>query len=222
MEAGIRRRRRNRWIAAAVIAVVVGLVAVDLAQRYLGQVSDQQTRETLGDYNPPFHVGDPAPDFSLPDAGGKRRNLASLVRRDTLLCLLCGCDRCRQMQTYLGKMLKSLGTQAPTVVSISSAPPDSEAAWKRDTGVPQTMVYDSKAAGVPVIQQYRGEPCPRIYRLSADRKVTWIGPSPTQVKSMDDWGQALARQLGVSLSGATPGASGINFASLAPRCCDHL
>jgi peroxiredoxin len=193
----MRRKRAGLRIAGVLgLALGLGLVGSELARGYLEGAATERFRDLHGYYTPPFRQGDVAPDFTLPDSSGKRRSLSSLVHQDTMLCFLCGCDRCRTMQMYLGEMLRSLGPRAPKVVSVSSAPPESEAAWRRDTKLDQIILYDSKESGKPVTELYRGHPCPRLFRLDADRRVTWIGPSPARLANLDLLGQAMARNLG--------------------------
>jgi len=188
--------------------LVLALVVGDVARQYFVNSTDVSFRQRMGELTPTFRVGDPAPEFSLPDATGKVRQLSSVVKGDTLLCFLCGCNLCRQMQINLGIMLRDIPAP-PAVISVTTAPVESEAAWKRDTELPQTMLYDSKEAGKPVSKQYRGDPCPRVFRLAADRSVTWIGPSPAQLRRMDEFGEALAQNLGYRRrSGAAPEPSG--------------
>lgn len=192
------RRRGGGLRTAGVVGLVVlaALVVGELARGYLQDAAADRFRELHGAYTPPFRPGDPAPDFTLPDRSGKQHSLSSLVRRDTILCFLCGCDHCRTMQIHLGQMLRELGPSAPGVVSVTSAPPEGETAWRRDTKLEQVLLYDSKESGTPVIDQYRGHPCPRLFRLGPDRRVTWIAPSPAQLATMDLLGEAVARNLG--------------------------
>jgi peroxiredoxin len=192
------RRWKSRSIVLAAVAVVMILCGVDLGRSYLAGVTEERFRAAHGDVTPPFKQGDLAPDFTLPDSAGKKHSLSSLVHRDTMLCLLCGCDQCRQAQAYLGQLLRKMGDRAPQVISVSSAPPEGEAAWKRETRLEQTLLYDSKAIRTPIIELYRGHPCPRLYRLSADRRVTWIGPSPVEGRDMLAFGAAMERNLGVT------------------------
>jgi hypothetical protein len=193
----MRRKRAGLRIAGLVgLALVLVLVAGELTRSYLHDAAGERFRQLYGAYTPPFREGDPAPDFTLPDGSGRRRSLSSLVRQDTMLCFLCGCDHCRTMQIHLGEMLRSLGPRAPEVLSVTSASPEGEAAWRRDTKLDQILLYDSKASGKPVTGLYRGDPCPRLFRLGADRRVTWIGPSPARLARLDALGEAMARNLG--------------------------
>jgi hypothetical protein len=204
------RKRFGLKIAGVVgLVLVAALVASEVSRGYLKSAAAERFRNEQGFYTPAFRVGDPAPDFTLPDAAGRRHSLSSLVRQDTLLCFLCGCAYCRTMQIYLKEMLDSLGDRAPKVVSVTTAPPEAEAAWRRDTELEQVMLYETKASGKPVTNEYRGDPCPRLFRMDADRRVTWIGPSPAQVRNLDALGEAIARNLGYRIpSGVGGGARG--------------
>ena len=193
----MRRKGAGLRTAGLVVGVLVLVVAAgEVARSYLQETAGERFRNTHGYYTPPFRQGDLAPDFTLPDSTGKRLSLSSLVREDTLLGFLCGCAHCRTMQTYLGEMLRSLGPRAPKVLSVTSAAPEAEEAWLRETKLDQILLYDSKESGKPVTELYRGDPCPRLFRLDADRRVTWIGPSPARVASFDAMGAAIARNLG--------------------------
>jgi peroxiredoxin len=194
-----RRRVNLKLIGLAAVALVGALVGSELLRGYTKGVADEQFRSNHGSYTTPFRVGDLAPDFTLPDSSGKQRSLASLVHQDTMLCILCGCDRCRTMQTRLGIMLRSLGARAPKVVSVTSADAAADAAWLRDTKLEQVLLHDSKEQGKPVTELYRGHPCPRLFRLAADRRVTWIGPSPAQLRTLDALGESVARNLGYTI-----------------------
>ena len=143
---------------------------------------------------PDFRVGDIAPDFTLPDSKDVEHRLSALVRRETLLCFTCGCAKCLDVQTYLGILMKRAGAKAGPVISVSTMPKAREASYRRDTKLRQTILYESK--GGPVMKQYRGHPCPRIYGLKADRTVAWIGMSPDEAGSVSDIGMEMAAKLG--------------------------
>jgi hypothetical protein len=156
------------------------------------QGSQRPIRESA---DPAFRVGDLAPDFTLPDRSRKARSLSGLVRRDTLLCFTCGCSNCLELDTYLAAIVRRLGNRAPAVLNVTLTQPDREASWERDTGLRQTFLYVKRDN--PVFREYRGHPCPRIYRLRADRRVAWIGPSPLAVRSMQTLAGMLAVELGL-------------------------
>ncbi|MGV3720904.1 MAG: peroxiredoxin family protein [Actinomycetota bacterium] len=191
----MKRRLDPIQIVVAGALMLALLLGLDLAMKHFADTADAQFRATHGDYAPRFQEGALAPDFTLPDNKGQMRSLASLVKGDTILCFLCGCSHCRHMQTYLTGLLKGMGDRAPAVVSVTTAPVEMEEAWRRDTGLAQTLLYEPKTDGSPVTAMYRGHPCPRVFRLDGDRRVTWIGPSPGEVNRMQDVGEAVARNL---------------------------
>lgn len=135
-----------------------------------------------GRYDPEFKVGDVAPDFSLPDSQGARRTLSTLVRRDTLVCFACGCSSCLEVQTFLAKLVQKMGPKAPDFISVTSMPVEREETWFRDTRLKQTVLYEARNG--PVMELYRGHPCPRLYRLNGERRVEWIGASPANTISL--------------------------------------
>jgi peroxiredoxin len=184
---------RPRWTANTwVLVVLLGLIVVigaETARAVLkGSGPKAAEAEQPPSRDPAFKVGDAAPDFSLPDRSGTRRSLSSLVKGETVLFFMCGCSRCRDTQNYLGKLRAVLGPKAPKVVSVSTTDPAAEASYRRDVKLDQTILYEGKASdptnpapGTPVMDMYKGHPCPRVYRLAADRTVKWIGKSPDEV-----------------------------------------
>jgi hypothetical protein len=139
-------------------------------------------------------IGGVAPDFRLPDRSGKQHRLSELVRSDTVLCFTCGCANCLDLQTYMGILIAKMGARAPAVIAVSTMPKEREAAWFRDTRLKQTLLYEERDG--PVMAEYEGHPCPRVYRLGADRKIGWVGPAPDEVPSMREVGNAVAENLG--------------------------
>jgi len=153
-------------------------------------------RAASGAFDPPFRVGDKAPDFTLPDRKGTPHRLSQLVKRDTLLCFTCGCANCIDLQSFTAIMLERLGKRAPDVITVTTMPTDREESYFRDTQLKQRLLYDRK--GGSVVKQYVGHPCPRVYRLAADRTVTWIGSSPGETRALRKVGLELTAQLGFS------------------------
>ena len=190
----------NTWVLV-VLSTILLLSAIDVGRRVLGEQNPEvvETAIIQKEVTPPFKVGDTAPDFELPDRTGKKHRLADLVREPTMLCFLCGCANCRDLQTYMGTLMPRLGAQAPKVIGVSTSMPESEEAWIRDTRLKQTLLYEVK--GGKVMEEYRGQPCPRVYRLTPERQVTWIGPSPAVEKDLTNIGKAVAVTMGFQLAG---------------------
>ncbi len=219
MRSGKVRLSANAWtllIAFGVLSVIGGeLVRATIQEaareRLRGAVTGTEAPNLASD--PAFRVGDVAPDFTLPDRTGRRQRLSAMVRSNTILCFICGCASCEDLQTYLGLLLKKMGAKAPRVVSVSTMPRDSEASWLRRTRLSQSLLYEAKDG--PVMTQYRGHPCPRIYRVDKSRRVTWIGPSLREVPSMRTMGLSMAGGLGFSAREAR--AVGQNLSPTPPQ-----
>jgi hypothetical protein len=187
-------------VVMALFGAVLALTAIDLGRRWMNPAAANQDEVLNPD--PSFRVGQQAPDFTLKDAHAEPRTLSSLVKGDTLLTFICGCRKCRTLQTYIAKLRKKMGPTAPAVVSVASIDPDAEQAYLRDVGLPQKILFE-KSDG-PVNKQYKGHPCPRVYRMDGQRKVTYISPMPMNDSVLDVIGRDVAHQLGFRLPGEPP------------------
>lgn len=184
------------------LGVIILLAAVDIGHRAMIEMTRRpgdRPDAARAKVTPSFGLGDRAPDFELPDKSGKTRRLSELVREPTMLCFLCGCSDCRDMQTYMAKLLPKLGARAPKIIGVTTASEESEEAWIRDTKLKQTMLYEQK--GGKVMGQYRGHPCPRIFQLTSRGTVQWIGPSPAVEPILTNHGGTVALQMGFKLPG---------------------
>jgi hypothetical protein len=206
---------RGRVSATLWLVIGLGIVALliggEWMMRTLRPASDTAVAAKPPDpaMIPDFQVGDAAPDFTLPDSKEVPHRLSDLVKSDTLLCFTCGCSSCLDVQTYLGILMKRLGAKAPQVISVTNMPKEREASYFRDTKLKQTLLYEQK--GGPIMKQYRGHPCPRIYALLPDRTISHIGMSPKDAVSVSDLGFEMAAMLGVPREGpggAPPPLSG--------------
>lgn len=175
---------------AAIFGLILVLVGIDIGRGFLAeQAAEQQlaqkedTLAAADSKDPAFKKGDLAPDFTLKDSKGVEHTLSNEVTGDTMLSFICGCSACRDMQAWMSKLYQKMGPKAPKVFSVSTASKDGESAWIRDTNLQQTIVYDEETQKVGDI--YKGHPCPRLFRLNADRKVAWIGPSPMPEMPLD-------------------------------------
>jgi peroxiredoxin len=193
------RLNSNTVLLTVFILILVG-AGVDYGRRVLGGTKPETTAAEPGKppaspYAPSFKVGDVAPDFALPDAKGKVHKLSDLVKGKTMLFFACGCQNCKQVQTWLANMRDEKKGEIPPVITITSAPPESEAAWFRDTALKQTMLYYAKGVTPDPMDIYKGKPCPRIYILNPDRTVKFIGSSMAETKGVEGVGMQMAKQL---------------------------
>jgi hypothetical protein len=193
-----RRWNANTWVLV-IFGTVILLVGIDIGRRAVQGRPVETPEDKRASAAPPFKVGDVSPDFTLPDNKGVNRSLAELVKGDTVLTFSCGCNSCREMQTYMGKLQRALGPKAPAFMSVTSSLPETEESWVRDTRLKQTILYQPK--GGTTIDEWKGHPCPRNFRLDASRKVTYIGPSPSEGKTVDTQAYDIAENLGFATKG---------------------
>lgn len=192
----MKRSSRAKYWGYAVLAVVVLLVVFDLGRRLVSTATVPEAPRPSHQFDPSFQVGDLAPDFTLPDRQGTPHRLSEMVRRDTLLCFACGCANCIDLQSFTAIMLQRLGKKAPDVITVTTMPTDREDTYFRDTRLKQRLLYERKEG--PIMKLYQGHPCPRVYRLAADRTIKWIGSSPGETRQLRRVGLELASELGFS------------------------
>ncbi len=198
----MRNWNSNTWVLA-ILSVVLVVVAIDYSRQFVKDAKALEAPSNAEAENPQhmpkFKVGDEAPDFSLANAKGVPQTLSKLVKRDTLLCFTCGCSNCRQLQVYLGALTKDLGAKAPDVITVTTSAPEAEQSYRRDVPLKHTMLYEPQQG--PVMAEYKGHPCPRVYGLSKDRKVTWISSSLKVIPITSEIAHEMARHLGFEGAG---------------------
>lgn len=195
-----KRWSANTWVVVILFAII-GLISLDIGRHLLiGGKAEQEERAKQSTVDPTFKVGDKAPDFTLPDKKGQRQSLSKMVKGDTMLWFTCGCNNCREMQTYASGLLKRLGAKAPAILNVTTMVPDREETWYRDTQLKQTVLYESGGDST-LGEIYHGHPCPRIFRLKPDRTVAMIGKSPATTPDMNILATELAHDLGFKIKG---------------------
>ncbi len=201
------RMSANNWLLL-VLGLVILAVGFDafrgMQKSTLEQVDASQKPE---DYNPPFKKGEVIPEIGLagnekgtdgkglPDVDGKPRRLADLVKKDTLITFACGCAACKAYQTFLGEVLPKLGPNRPDVVTITTQRPEGEKAWKRDTKLPQVILYEPSQGVTGKL--YRGHPCPRGFFVDGQLRAKWWTDNMEIVKAPDVIGTTTAKELGL-------------------------
>jgi len=186
------------WVLA-ITALIVGVIGFEVVRAQMSGTALPSARVLAKPYDPDFKVGEFAPDFTLKDRSGKPRTLAELLTKESLLFFTCGCDACDKLMTYVGTLVKKMGPRALPVVNVTTMPSEAEAAWIRRTELPQAIVYEKKNGRV--MEAYRGHPCPRVFRLAADRKVLWMSPSMGQLQNPPEMGDIVGAQLGFPPAG---------------------
>jgi peroxiredoxin len=195
-----------RWNANTVLLAVFVLIllgaGVDYGRRVLGGTGQPDVKASAeaikSSWLPAFKVGDSAPDFALPDANSEPHKLSELVKSDSMLFFACGCENCKQIQTWLSRLVQQKKIKhMPNVITVTSAPPEAEKAWIRDTSLKQKILYAPHGDKAPdVMSIYKGKPCPRIYLLKGDRTVKFIGKSMSEVPGVQMIGMEIVKELG--------------------------
>ena len=126
-------------------------------------------------WTPEFEAGDPAPDFELPDASGKKHRLSELTKGATVVGFVGDDEQSTRLFGYLGVLRRRMGQYAPTFITVAGFSPEGEAKFRRQTDLPQVILYEKK--GGPVAAQYRADPAPRVFALSREGTVRSVGLS---------------------------------------------
>ncbi|MFN3650930.1 MAG: redoxin domain-containing protein [Armatimonadota bacterium] len=196
----------NTW-ALLVLVIVLGVVGIETGRSLLAGPAPGAP-DTPAPAPLSFKVGDAAPDFTLKDASDRPHTLSQMVKGETLLGFICGCADCRQVQHYLGRLQRMEGDKFPELITVATIPKEGEPRYREEIELEQTLLYDEKDPAVTdrrapwrVGQIYDGHPCPRMFLVDGDRKVTWISKSPREQRSMQEFGYDLAERLGFGRPG---------------------
>ncbi len=127
---------------------------------------------------PNFDVGNPAPDFELPDAKGKKHRLKELTQGATFVGFAGNDEQSVRLFRYLGILRKRMGQYAPKFVTVATFSPEEEAEFRRRTDLPQTILYEQKNGAIAT--EWKADPAPRIYSLSREGIVRSLGLSPRE------------------------------------------
>jgi hypothetical protein len=173
-----RRMGANEWLL-----LVTGVLVVAISGDYVFKTLAEQSRAApprqKGPYDLEFTEGSRCPDFELPDRQGQRHRLSELATGETLVTFASNDDRSRALLRYvagLGERRRKMGVRVPLFLTIADFAPEQEAAFVKETGLEQVVLYEPR--GGAVSQAYRAVPTPRCFQVGRGRRVAVIGTSP--------------------------------------------
>jgi len=174
----------NHWIL--LVAVVVG--GIVLADYGLKKASEPPLipKREKDPYEPKYPEGSRVRDFSLPDRQGRSRNFYEFVSQETFVFFVQDDDRSRALVRYAAKLFerrRKAKVRVPRVLTIAGFDPAREAAWLRDTGLEQTVLYEKE--GGKVSDDYRADPRPRAYQFLEGANLVTYGPTTAQAAMYD-------------------------------------
>ena len=192
------RRRVNStvWVLGTLL-VLAGIIGFEVVRAQLTGEAPPPARLLTQSADPTFKAGEFAPDFTLRDRRDRQHSLKEMVRGDTFVFFSCACAACEMLMTYTGTLYKKMADMKqtpPAVVTVTTMSKDAEDSWIRRTNLPQSIVYERKNG--PVMETYRGHPCPRVYRVDKDLRVVWFSPNIKSMQDPSDLGDAVGAQLG--------------------------
>src|SRR5262249_51164704 len=105
------------------------------------------------------------------------RRLSELEGKPAVLLFLCGCSRCYLMVEALQQIEKQLPGEKPRHLVVTTMSAGEAESWQKRTGFDALFLFEQNSHG-PVIHEYSGHPCPRVYVLDNQRSIRYISPSP--------------------------------------------
>lgn len=166
MMRGLTRRREWLWLLGAALAVLIATLP-RWAQRFSARVFERQ-----GVVERAPKIGEPAPDFALRDAEGRRWQLAQLRQRRVLLLFFCGCAPCWKMATALAQEAPSW--QRVITLVVSHLDPAHVEAFRHNTGLRAHYLADPFG---DVGAAYGSESCPRCWVIDEQGRVRYANRS---------------------------------------------
>jgi peroxiredoxin len=193
--------RALTWLLGG-LAAIIAVMTVGVVWVTLRPPAADSPREEL-------HAGMVAPDFGLPDDADRTRRLSELDGKPTVLLFLCGCDRCYLMVRALQETEKGLRGEKPRHVVVTTMTPSEADTWQVRTGFHALFLFEKSSRG-PVMQQFAGHPCPRVYVLDSRRSIKYISPSPKGEAKPEQVMAELAAALRLAGQGTSaPGSDGV-------------
>ncbi len=184
------------WVLGTLL-LLAGVIGFEVVRAQLTGDAPPPERLLAQSTDPTFKVGEFAPDFTLRDRRDRPHSLKELVKGDTLVFFSCACRACEMLMHYTGTLYKKMAgmkQERPTILNVTTMSKDAEDSWIRRTNLPQTILYEKKNG--PVMETYRGHPCPRVYRVTKDLRVVWFSPNIKSMQEPADMGDMVGAQLG--------------------------
>ncbi len=174
-----RRMDANGWILI-VLGVVLVIAVIEYAQKKAAE-PPLIPKVTKDPYAPDYEEASKVADFALRDGRGKLRKFSELVGEETLLFFVDGGEQSRALLKYAATLLerrRKTKSPAPAVVTIADFDPTEEAAWLRETGLKQVVLYEKLGGSVGTA--YKADPRPRFHHFGDGMIIITIGDSPAR------------------------------------------
>jgi len=173
-----RRWSSTTWVLMG-LCVVILLVAGDMVRRAVqgtNPVADVPGKTVdVG-----LVYGSPAIDVELPDMNGKPHRLSDWRGKQFVLTFFCGCNECRHFaETLAGAYKQQKGPVPPTVVVMTpSWEPSATPSLIQSTNT-EKWTYLFSEQKPDIVDRYRGHPCPKVYVIDPEFKVSYVSPTAT-------------------------------------------
>lgn len=190
--------KRRRIDANGWILIILGVVLVIGITEYAQKKAAEPPlipKVTKDRYAPDYEEASKVADFALRDGRGKLRKFSELVGEETLLFFVDGGERSRALLKYAATLLerrRKAKSRVPDVVTVADFDPSKEAAWIRETGLKQVVLYEKLGGSVGTA--YKADPRPRVHHFGDGMIIITVGETPAR-GTLYDIGYSLKQTL---------------------------
>ena len=169
---------RLNWVNA-ISAAEAGILAVCGAVVVAHGLADSNPVNGELDGGP--IVGEMAPDFTLPDLSGRMVSLSSFRGKPVVLGFFCGCYRCREAATKIGKLQRQ--GNLSNLVAVVGLDVDGARDFQRSTCLQGEVLIDPSDS---VSERYASDFCPRFWLTTRSGTIEYRSGTGLQAGELDD------------------------------------
>jgi peroxiredoxin Q/BCP len=176
----------NAWVCTIITVV---LLASGAEQAYRAMVDKPKPPEVTYQQVGP-QLGDPAPDFALPDEKGKQYRLAQFRGKPLVVSFYCGCSKCETIAKTLTPWQKQKNV---AMVGLVTFKPEYMNEFRQKTGVRYPLLLDpNKEVGA----RWDSMICPRVWVLDKNGRVVTTNPQEPELMTPDETVQMVKQAYG--------------------------
>ena len=122
-----------------------------------------------------LETGDPAPEFELQDAQGRKWNLRAMVAKGPVVIAFfkTTCPVCQLTFPFLDRLYRGQAGPAISIFGISQDDPESTREFTDEFGVTFPMLFDTAESDYPASNAYGISHVPSVFLVEPDGKISW-------------------------------------------------
>jgi len=174
----------NTKTSATIKMIITGLIAIFATNAYIRQAhvnKDATLTSSVQAEIPDLQVGQLAPNFSLPDLGGRMQTFSSQRGGGCVLAFFCGCSRCRSAAIKIAAEQRQ--HKIGPVTSVVALVPGAAQVFQSETGIRGMMLTDPSDT---VAGKYQSSYCPRLWAISSSGTILYLSDIALEGQSLTD------------------------------------